>query len=249
MGAHQAVASGNEAIFINPAALALNRRYAAQIDYAYGGPPSAAWSGHGLMASIVDSVSNPSLPTGIAYRHLWLGKGKKRVQGSVVDLGMGFSLHENFAMGGTLTYYGYRRGEEENYTHQISADLSAMLVFENFSLALAGYNLLGFDTPEGPRAYGAGMAYGNDRAFRLALDYRIDHYSDQLVHIIAAGGEYLLDEVMPVRLGYTWDTSLKQGFISGGLGFVSQNFGADVGARWDPSSGEFLVAVGIKLHQ
>lgn len=247
MGAHRAVVTGNEAIFLNPAGLAVARRYTAQADYTNVGPGSVLGSGHGINASIVDSISNPDLPTGIAYRHLWLGEGEDRIEGSVGDIAVAFTLNEHFALGTRLSYFAYRRGGSSETTHQVTGDVGAMLVFQPFTLGLVGYNLLGFDTPDGPRAYGAGVAFGTDRDWRVALDYRLDHFDDRLTHSFALGGEYLLGEAVPVRLGYTWDRTRNQGHWSTGIGLVTDRFGTDFAFRWDPGSGERLFAVSLKI--
>lgn len=245
MGAHRAVGTGNETIFLNPAGLGTAQRYTIQVDYANLGPSRLPGSGQGINLSVVDSLSNPKLPTGIAYRHLWLEEDGRKWSGLITDLAMAAALSPGILVGGRMSYL--YRGVEGGSSHQVTADAGLMFFNGPLSVGIVGNNILGLQSFETPRTFAAGASFGTDLTFRLAADYRLEEREAGMAQLFAGGGEVLLFEAVPVRLGYVWDHARRSGVWSAGAGFVSRTFGADLGARYDPMTGERLIILALKL--
>lgn len=242
MSAGRGVATGNEAIFLNPAGLGAAQRYTAQLDYNHA---TGSAGGNGVVISVADSVSNPRFPGGVAYRYLSTGEGPDETRGWITDLAFGYVFTPNIVFGVRGSYLSYTEGDEN--VRRITGDVGTMFLLSRLSLGLVGYNLINVDSPQAPRGFGAGVAFGDDFTFRVAADYRLDFLLDDTpVHSYSVGGEYLLAN-FPLRFGHEWDNFRQTRYWSGGLGIVLQQFGIDLSYRRDARTGENLWAAAVKM--
>lgn len=243
MPANRAIATGNEAIFVNPAGLAAATRYTAQLDYQHA--TGAATGGNGIVVSVVDSISNPQFSTGLAYRYLSTGEGGG-YQGWMTDLAVGVPVLGLFIIGTRVTYLSYTANGRD--LKRFTGDLGFMMPLGPLTLGAVGYNLINVDSPEAPRGFAGGVAFGDDLSFRLAADVRYDFLPGMVdaQRTVSFGGEYLLGMAFPLRVGYELDDVRQNTYISGGIGAILGNVGADVSLRVD-KAGVYQWAFSLKV--
>lgn len=241
------LASGNDAIYVNPGALAARRRYSAeaQVWIERRGAQNAeqVWTG-----SVADSLSSP-VAAAVAYSRV--AEGIER--GGLYHLAIAGSLAPGIFLGVTGKYLDLSGAESVS-----AASVDAGLYWEvadYLSVGLAGYNL----APTGhesvmPRGLGAGLSLGSDTGVRGSFDWRSDF--DRLgrtTNRYAFGAEVLLGGIAPLRGGYVIDETLDTRWWSVGAGLVSAGGGGlDVAYRQsidDPSARVVSVAVKLQFAQ
>jgi hypothetical protein len=242
MGASRGAASGNEAIFLNPAAVGAMRRYSLQLDYAHA---TGTDSGDGFVLSIVDSLSNPQFPTGLAYRYASVGEGADKVTGTTKDFALGFALGDSLLLGTRVTYITYAK--EGHDFSQFTGDLGVLAKLGGVNVGATGYNLLRVDSQDVSRGFATGIGIGDDRSYLLAADLRWDWPQDKAMRSWSVAGEYLFGDALALRAGYSTDAVRGTAFWSTGLGLITQSIGLDVGYRHDLHTREGLWGFAVKV--
>ena len=245
VAAYRGIAPGNDGIFLNPAGLAVRRRFASEVQYLYDGNADTT-GGQWFSISMVDSETS-SVAGGVAATRFasgpWLGWATHLAMASPVAPGL--------YLGATGKYLTLG-GPDGDSAKALSADAGLYWeVSPLVSLGLAGYNLL----PAGhkqlmPRAVGAGLAVGTDRFIHLALDWRADFdRRPSTTHLLAIGAEVLVSDLVPVRAGFVKDDTLGGKWWSVGTGLVSASGVAlDVGYRRSlDSPTDWAVAAALKV--
>lgn len=245
MGGGRATSSGNESIFLNPAALGATRRYAVQLDYAHLTGGDVGGAGDGLVLSVVDSVSNPSFPTGLAFRYLSVGEGADETKGNTKDFALGFPLSQGILIGTHVTHLSYTSNGRE--FSQFTGDLGLVLLLAPLSLSFVGFNLIQVDSPELARGLATGVSLTDELSYRLTGEVRWEWTGAAPVQSYTVGAEYLLGEAFPIRAGYEWDKVRQAEYWSVGSGFVSQTFGFDVSYRHDRATEQSVWAFALKV--
>ena len=251
IGGARSLASGTEAIFLNPGALGFQSQYILQLDYAHDIAPSyTLTSGDGLVVSVLDSKTNPKVPTGLSYRYVWLNQNGQRVQGSVYDFAIGVKVLANVAIGMHLSYLSYASSASK--VSNITGDLGALIPIGPVSFNVSGFNLIQVNTPDAPIGFDVGMAVGDGKIFRIGADYSMQWPHEQPVeHVINLGAEFLVGNMFPVRFGTLWNTEHPKAwppqYITGGLGFYLNPVGFDVSYRWNVLTSEGSLAFSAKL--
>lgn len=243
LGDNILTASGTDAIFLNPAGLGATNGYAVQLDYTHS---TGAGGGDAVVISLADSLSNPSFPTGLAYRYLSVGSQGKDAKGSVKDFALAYPVSNNVVIGTHVAYLSYTEGGRD--FNQFTGDLGTLLRFGPVCAAVVGTNLLLVDSPDLPRGLGTGLSYGDGQSYLLAGDFKWEWPGETMVHSWSLAGEYLLGGLMPVRLAYSNDGRRQTSFISGGLGFVTHVIGANVSYRRDLTTNEGLWSFGLVVY-
>lgn len=244
-GAFRAMTGGNESIFLNPAALAVLKRYSIDATYLNdrtGADSDQQWVG----LSVVDGSN--SVAAGFAYTRLPAGLA----QGNVFHLSLATPVGDSLYLGATAKYLRLNlpAGAQD---HELNADVGLFFKVNQYvSIGGAGYNLFSSShRDQTPRGVGAGLAIGDERSFHLAGDWRGDFDRDQgkSTNAFGAGVEYLLLEFIPLRAGYLKDDALGGQYWTAGAGVVSNGGAAlDVAYRQgiDDSSRRTLV-VALKI--
>jgi len=203
---------------------------------------------------IVDSVTAP-IALGAQGMKSDLGNDSDPYRRGSVDvrLGGGYQLGDKLAFGITGHYLRVTQdgtgplgpssiskseADDPNY-RQISFDAGLSLALtESFRLGLVGYNLTSTGSPLMPLMLGGGFGLklgdatleingvGTDKSVWGGWKARIQ-----------LGGEILLADHYPIRLGYSYDQGSKRHAISGGAGYVDKQFALDAGVRQEVSSG------------
>lgn len=136
---------------------------------------------------------------------------------------------------------------------------------ESLGIGLVGYNFIPLHSVETPIGIGMGLAYQATPSFMLVADAKIDFDKykkpstmdamgntvdggNRTTARIGGGAEYLAGGVVPLRLGYFQDTGLPGGFLSAGIGYLSQTFGLDLAYRQKVSGGnETWLMLGVRV--
>lgn len=218
-GAHSAIATGNDALAVNPAGLSQSRRYHLEIDGLY----DAKWPAQGLMVSLVDTASSP-IGSGILFSR-W-GSGQPGGRGEGWGLGFSYSsgLGKGVFMGGQTKFLRYRG--PDGLMAKWAQDVGVLSRRGSFSWAAVVQNISTEKLPLFPMTATAGLAWGDDRDWHLAVDYKAD-FSDtaNVKHKGAVGGEVLVGDAMALRAGLTWDASAHLWWTSAGIGFLTEKGG------------------------
>lgn len=213
--AFRAVATSNEAIYLNPAGMALASKYEIDLAYAFGTGDDLSR----LNGSIVDSKTS-RLATGLAFTRVSGDGLHGELSGSVVNLGFGVPLADRISLGFAMKYLGFSGPDR---TSAVTGDVGLLVrPVEWFSIGAVAYNVIDVHSREAPLRAGGGVAIGTDTSFRLALDAVADFSDpDRTGMSYHAGGEYLFDGTMAIRAGFQrrdWD---DRNYASAGLGFVT----------------------------
>lgn len=245
VGASRAMALGNEAIYLNPAGLALDRRYTMQLDYSH--VPGEDWGGNGVTVSIADSISNPKLPMGISYRYLSAKSGDVQTKGAITDLALAHPIASWLLVGARMSYLTYVEGGRD--FKQFTGDVGLMGLVGPLTLSAVGFNLIQVDSPNAARGVSTGVALGDGHRYRIGADVRWEWANPKAAAVTsyAAGAEYLLANAIPLRVGLDWDEVRQARYWSLGAGFLTAQFGADISYRRDAVSGENMLSFALKL--
>ncbi len=243
MAAMRGLASGTDAIWLNPGAMAARRRYTVEIQY-QADQKTAAGDTAFYGASVLDSQSS-SIAGGFAWTRVDLpGEvGNRWNLGAAAPLAQGFFLG---ASAEYLTLDGVQRVQAGN----VHAGL-LWEVMEYFTLGVAGTNLIhtGHDSIA-PTGVAAGFSAGTDRLFHVAGDWRGQWGPTGPVrNTWAAGAEVLAADAIPLRAGWTRDEWRGGQWWSVGAGLVTSS-GVALDLAWRQAIGggsERTLAVGLKL--
>ncbi|MCK6550007.1 hypothetical protein L6R52_29505 [Myxococcota bacterium] len=230
-GAQRALTNANDAIYINPAGLALGALYSVELGYL----DDLRSSERRFNASIADSQAGP-LAGGLAYTYTRLrpeGESDEAVLvGHRVDVSLATLVAEGAAIGVTARYLNLNVKEGD-----VPVDGAKLSTFTldagvqwriggGFSLGAAGYNLTNNERSELPVGWGAGIGYGVE-AFSIEGDVRYNAQIGKAAYTGTAG--YVISQLVPIRAAVTYDLANERVTVSGGIGFITQRFVADLG--------------------
>jgi hypothetical protein len=243
MAAMRGLASGTDAIWLNPGAIAARRRYAAEIQYQTD-QNSNAGDGAIFGASVVDAETS-SIAGGFAFTRV-------DVPGSVGnrwDLAVAGALGQGLTLGVTgewLALDGTEKVRAANVHVGLLWEVSGFL-----ALGLAGTNLVPTGHPQiSPTGAAGGISVGTDRLFHVAGDWLVQWDSTgKMRNTWAAGAEVLLFDLVPLRAGWTRDEWRDGQWWSAGAGVVtSSGVALDLAYRQAIGGGSNRVlAAGLKL--
>ncbi|HEX3593691.1 MAG TPA: hypothetical protein VHU80_01280 [Polyangiaceae bacterium] len=243
-GALRAFSNSTDALFMNPANMAATRVYHlagfAQIW------PEASRQTYG--AAIVDSIVSASrLAGGLAAS--WTGQDPSGIDRSNFDVrfALAFPFSDHFFLGATGRYLslkqnGYPKGlydlppslasggeHGSTISQGITFDAGATLKpIEELAISVVGSNLSNPGTSFLPLMFGGGAAYGTSE-LTLEADVLGDFttYGSTKVRAMA-GGEYLVGDHVPLRLGYRYDQGQVSHTVTGGLGYIDSAYSIDL---------------------
>lgn len=252
------LASGNDGIFVNPAATAARRRYSVDSLYAIDRRGSTTIGSY-VGASVVDALSSS-----VAFSASWMHPLRGYQEGNVFSLGVAGSLMDRLYLGVQGRYQLLEvaptvPGAAGESLNVITVDAGLLWeVGDYISLGVSGFNLV----PTGhedtlPRSMGAGLAVGSDTGLRLVGDWRadFDRVKDaagkpRTTNRYGVGLEAFLGNMVPVRAGYLIDETLDSTWWSAGIGLVTPTGVAlDAGYRQsmeDPDAR--IMSVSFKLQ-
>jgi hypothetical protein len=221
-GAHAAIATGNDALTVNPAGLSQVRRYHFELDGLY----DSRFPAQAVLASLVDSVSGP-IASGLIWSRWASGQPSGRGEGWSLGLGYSGPLGPGLLMGGETKYLRYHT--PDGLVQKWAQDVGFLGRRGNFSWGTVLKNLSLQKIPLFPLTAVAGIAWGTDGDWHLAFDYRADlSDTSNVKNRLAAGAELLLGDALALRGGATWDTTERHWWISAGVGLLTEKGGIQV---------------------
>ena len=232
----RASAMGTSALAYNAANLPLARLYHAETYVGYF-PSSSAWNFGG---AVVDSVSN-KVAAGLSFHGIY-GGGDRNYRGYDGRLALSMPLSRAIAVGVTGRYIRVRSRSQNSEGERIGPGLKAFTMdgsirltpTEGLHIALLGYNLIRTDSPLAPLQLGGGVSYAIGGVFTLAGDVLVDMSTHESAEMLFGfGGEYLVADTVPVRVGYRRDNGRDHHQFTAALGYVDQKFGVDAAIRQD----------------
>ncbi|RKI08067.1 hypothetical protein D7Y15_26785 [Corallococcus sp. AB030] len=218
-GAYRATGMGADALLGNPAAMALYPAYRIEGTGAYDPRNKEGFLG----ISLADSSSG-RLALGVDYHWLSLGRGGGRTSANLSTLGAALPLGQSLLIG--LSGHYLRLNGQSRFANSITMDAGILVrLSEQLSLGVSGHNLIDTDNVELTRYFSAHAAYVG-QAVVVAFDMRGDFETrDSTVLTYNTGAEYIFDQTIPLRAGYTYDGFQKISRVTVGAGFLSPGGG------------------------
>lgn len=260
-GATRASSTSLEALYSNPANMAAAKVYhVGAFGQIY---PEARRQSYG--GAVVDSlISSSGLSGGLGA--IWTLQDPDGLNRQWMDVrfGLAMPLGDLFFLGLTGKYLtlqqngdgplgrSYASGglQDSNILQTITFDAGVMLrPVPEFSIGITGTNLTNMDTGLVPLMGGLGMAFTKSD-FGLTADVTVEGRTFGTTNVRAqGGGELLLANHVPLRVGYRFDQGLATHTLSGGVGYVDRKFGIDVSVRRSISGESYTAVVfGFKVH-
>jgi opacity protein-like surface antigen len=256
-GATRAIGPDIGGLYGNPANIAASRVYhlgaVAQIW------PEAHRQSYG--AAAVDSVTS-RLAGGLGGSYTSQDPDGIKRKSTDIRFGLGFPLSEKILLGGTIKYLKLNQDGFGPFGSSLpSGGLATDPIVSGVSfdagitahpadilwLGLSGTNLNNPGDGFRPLGLGGGLGVGT-RDFSIEGDAAANfttYAKTRLRYML--GGEFLVGEHFPLRAGYRYDDALKSHAISGGLGYLDQQFGVEMSVR-RTVSGEASTTVVLGLQ-
>ena len=227
--AQRALATGNDAIYSNPAGLAMGQLYIIESGYI----DDFRGSDRRFNGSVVDSQAGP-IAAGLAYTFLTqrpedVDDGNIRIEGHRAELALATRLSDAAALGVSVRYLNLDRvdGDQElDGFGVLNMDAGFQYrVVPNLSIGVAGYNLIKNDRQEMPIQLGGGIGYDGG-LFTLEGDVVYDFQSEDLN--VSGGLGIVLRDRFPIRGGVVWDQTTEEWRLSVGVGFSTKQLSIDL---------------------
>ncbi len=227
--AMSASGSGTAAVWHNPAAITSALMYAVDAAYFY----DHNIGGHGFETNVVDMKSNKYVGAGMGFLYQYADPGKTQ-HTAHLRLGLGVPLADNLISLGVTGMYTYVKYDGQKLISQFSMDAGLVIrPLAWLSLAFTAQNLITGDHADRmPRLITAGIAAGS---LELGLNVMFDASFNVSAKDIAKSGayavgvEYVLKKLVPIRIGYRYETDTHH-VLAAGLGYRHMEgiFGLDL---------------------
>jgi hypothetical protein len=257
--AYRATATGNDAIYFNPAGIVLIPRYSPELHYQL----DLVKEQHQLDVSVVDSKTT-TLAAGVGYTFDGQEFTKRASFQHTATLALAYPFFDKmFSVGAGLKYVNVTDAFLGSYLNALSADLGAIAKIPGgITLAGVGYNLVPIQSARVPLAAGfaanldlgplSALIFGGTPTFgptpnaagqptlngpqgplsglTLEVDWHLNFTTLYGIQSrISSGLEYLAFDSVPLRVGYLYDQIDDDHSIAVGAGFIVPYFGLDVG--------------------
>lgn len=271
-GALRALGNGTTAIFVNPANMPLTRLYHLEASGQFTPEATRALG----TATAIDSITSSTRvaggasftggvidPDGLdrvftdfrsaaAYPfgdRFFLGVGMRYLR--MIQDGFGIlddSVAKTYSpVSGGLLDEGQRKPFVDTFTFDVGATLR---LGQSLHIGVVGQNLTHPDHSLLPTTVGGGIGYGT-KDFSIEVDGVVDFDSwSDVTWRAMAGGEYLVANKYPLRLGYRYDHGAQVHAVSGGVGYVSTELSAELGVRRTLSTtiNSTMIALSLTYH-
>lgn len=243
-GAQHALGGSTTALFVNPANLTTYRMYHLEALAAFG--PEARRQSYG--GAIADS-STSRLAGG--FGGTWSSLDPDGIDRKWTDLrlSLAYPLGDRLSIGLTGRYLrasqavakgplGSSRASdgtrEDPVVNEFTFDAGASVALtESFRLGLTGKNLTAPGVGLAPTLLAGGLGFARD-IFAAEADVQVDFTTWASARArFMLGGELLIADHFPIRLGYRYDDGTRAHTASAGAGYVDRRFSFELGARRD----------------
>jgi len=236
-GAHRGLGTSNDTLILNPAGLALMRRYSIDTVYGYSGQETLSH----IHVSVADSKTGP-VSGALGYTYSRGDHSRSDVDMHRIYVASAYPILENLAFGVLARHIRGTFREEDRIKQNVesfSTDIGLSLVlFEVFGIAATYHNLITSSRKRfNPPHLGFGLAYVGE-SLAIATDLEVDlrklHFGDPTFR---AGIEYFLADQFPLRFGYRmrpWIFEQRDGrkgfenVLGGGAGWVTESGSVEV---------------------
>ncbi len=234
----RADARGALAITLNPAGLTLSRELVFEGSYGYR-PGDGASS-----ASVSACDSTGRIPGCYYYRYFRaapdIGGTDYTRRSHELGMVLAYPIVPSLSLGVTSKYFDYNsdlmgEADASGFAFDFGATFRANDVL---NLGVVGYNMVHEDTPQYPRAIGAGFVVRPAAALALAADglWNLDLPKGDSTGRYGGGAEYFISGAnmqsgYPLRLGGVYDINQHAGYITAGVGYMAAKVGIDVALR------------------
>lgn len=251
----RAEATGARAITLNPAGLALTRQLVFEGSYGFRPEDSAS----SLAVSACDSTN--ALPGCYYYRYFSaepkVGSTEFARRAHEFGVSLSRALSPQILIGVTTKYFDYNSdmlGEMDSDGFNVDAGL-IFRASSAVSIGAVGYNLVGEDSPQYPRALGGGLALRPTPALGITADavWNLETEGEASAGRYGGGIEYFYRSASklsgyPIRAGAVYDNPTDSAWLTAGIGFTNPKMAIDIGARKQVDGGdEVLVLGGLRL--
>lgn len=224
--------TGAGALFHNPAGISALMMYSVEASYVHDQVDGL----NIIHASIVDGKSNPNLGGGIGYTFSVSSSNANRPSFEGHDFygAMAMPVVPGWVIAGAEVHYLDYTQSDRDLADGVTFDGGVLVSLGDFfSFGTAVRNINEQENSGRPLEASFGLAF---RMVSLALGVdTILSFADAEgpYTSYAAGLEYLVGGIVPVRVGYQRDGQTDHNIISGGAGYRSELFGLDAVFRQD----------------
>lgn len=215
-----ACAAGTSAVWHNPAGITSAMMYTFDLGYGYEHKDS----GHQLQLNLLDMKSNRYIGSGIGFIY-----ENARIDGKTYHLthlrqGIAVPLADNlFSLGATVMYTNQQSGGKKLIS-QFSMDVGLMIrPLDWLSIGFAAQNLIvGDHKATMPRTVSTGIAissleWGINVMFDASFNLSAEDIKKTVNYAVAV--EYLVRQMVPLRLAYRYESLTGQQVIAAGVGY------------------------------
>ncbi len=247
-------ATGASSIALNPAGVALNRELVFEGGYGYRQSDGASL----VHTSACDSTS--AIPGCFYYDYAGSnptleGMSLHRTT-HVLGAALAYPLSPRFALGSTMKYFRFdsdvmNEPKSSGFTWDVGATAR---VTDILNLGVTGYNLIGADSVDFPRAVGGGVLVRPIPSLTASFDTRWRLEDNDHTARYGGGLEYFLatqhgQTGFPIRAGVLHDNGLNATYVSGGLGLATLRYSIDVTGRFAASGpSDKLVIASMRFY-
>lgn len=224
---------GLTGLYFNPATLNQEARYEVSSGYGY----TQAGRAHGVHVGILDSQTNEQLGGAVAYTYGWSRSNGRSLDIHDVRAALCTILGQeswHIAIGAGFRYL--KMTDTNLSVSGPTMDGGILLALQNLLfLGVSGQNLIPLSTTQAPRLLGIGLSTAPS-IVRVGVDAVVDFESqDEVMVSPSAGVEVVIQNMLAVRTGFSWDRSLDQKRLGAGIGYMHTIFGLDVAYAHDLS--------------
>lgn len=222
----------NSAVYHNPAGMSRAHIYAAEVLFLRDGANQNVAG-----VNVVDSKTQQSLAVGVSYGYQFTDEDAPiRTGGHDVRLALAHAFTQRVHVGVGVRYLHLDREADEGIVVEdlkgFTLDAGMLIDFgSGLHVGAYGENLVAVDDPTVPRRAGGAVGYATER-FTIDVDVLGDfdrHPEGDAAVMVQSGLEVLVDDQLPIRVGYTWDGALEESWVGGGLGFITHTGGTQGG--------------------
>lgn len=231
---------GADALLGNPAALSVFRRYQVEA--------TGAWdidSNFGAGSLTIADSQTSELAAGISYQLVSFGGDEARRTAHLTTTAMALAISSWLHVGMSARHQVITGASETN-----SVTMSAGVIFrpwEYLSVGVSGHNLIGVANVDVPR-YMVVSVSSMISLLTPMVEFKMDFAQPEPRYAFSAGVEWIAGEVLPLRVGYSYDGIVEDHFLGFGIGYFVQGSGIDLAYRHAIDGKGHLLAATIKLQ-
>jgi hypothetical protein len=256
--AMRALPIGGNATTLNPAGAGLVRAYVLEGQYGFRKGDGGTIAG----GSVCDSTTS-RVAACLYYNYLEADPSGGTRELHDIGLTLALPLAERVIVGSTIRYVDYSEAGsaanpmDNSRDGEWVTDFGAIVRLSSMvNVGLVGYNIVGNDADNFPRALGSGLSLQPTPSLTFGVDglWNLEAPEGTSTGRYGVGGEYFFtaaggEQGYPIRLGYIYDVKNEGSYLTAGLGFTTPRVALDAGmrAQVDGVGDELVVEFGLRL--